>query len=427
MSDTMSDRNLVLVGGGHAMLPSLARAEEWARRGVAVTLIDAHPWLYYSGMVPEYLGGIYRENEVRIDLSRLCKRAGIDFHRGRATAIHPADRTVRTDDGREIDYDLLALNLGGSNPSPPGDVIATKPIYKIQDLARRVQQTLSDPSVSLRLAIAGGGAAGVEVALNLTARFISAGRARDLDLTLIEARPQILPAFPDGMRSEVRRRLRHRGVRVRTGTKVTRIEDGTVVTAGSAPPLPVDAVLWATGAVGPTLLQQSGLPTEERGFVRVSPTLRVSNHPRIFAAGDCAAVAGYEDLARVGVHAVKQGPVLRRNLDRSLRQMRLEGKPAAASDLTSFRPYPAAPLILSTGTPEGLWTTGSLWWSGTAALRLKHWIDRRWMRAYHPSWRNRPLRTYASAKAAASSHLPASSASPDRSPEATTPEPVGSR
>jgi hypothetical protein len=93
--------------------------------------------------------------------------------------------------------------------------------------------------------------------------------------------------------------------------------------------------------------------------------------------------------------------VLRRNLDRSLRQIRLEGKPAGRDSLTAFRPYPATPLILSTGIPEGIWTAGSVWWSGASALRLKHWIDRRWMQTYNPAWDGRPVRRLADTKAAA--------------------------
>lgn len=51
--------NLLLVGGGHAMLPALQHARRWTSRGVRVTLLDENRYLYYSGMVPEYVGGVY--------------------------------------------------------------------------------------------------------------------------------------------------------------------------------------------------------------------------------------------------------------------------------------------------------------------------------------------------------------------------------
>lgn len=397
----MLGQKLVLAGGGHAMLPSLLRARDWIRNGLEVTLVDPHPYLYYSGMVPEYLGGVYRQEEVRIDLRRLCKKAGIDYVQGRVAAVDALDRQVTTSDGTALPYDLLAVDIGGVNPNPPAGVIPSKPITETEALARHIRATLSDAAASLSLAIVGGGAAGVEVALNVTARFESAGRSADLELTILEARPDLLPSFPAGLRTDMEARLHRRGIQVLTGVKASRIQNGTITTSGAAPSVHADAIFWATGAVGPDLFARSGLPTDDDGFVRADPTLQVEDSNRIFAAGDCATLTGYEDLAKVGVHAVKQGPVLRRNLERSLRQIRLEGKPAGRDSLTAFRPYPATPLILSTGIPEGIWTTGSVWWSGASALRLKHWIDRRWMQTYNPAWDGRPMRRLADTKAAA--------------------------
>jgi len=397
----MHGHHLVLAGGGHAMLPALVRAQNWVRSGLAVTLIDPHRYLYYSGMVPEYLGGVYRREEVRIDLERLCKRAGVTFVQAPVATIRPSQREVTTPEGAAIPYDLLALDIGSVNPNPPDGVIPSKPITETEALADRVRSTLADGSASLSLTIVGGGAAGVEIALNVSARFESAGRSGDLDLTILEARPELLPAFPAGMRADIEARLRRRGVQVLTGVKATRIRNGSITTSGRAPTVAADAVLWATGAVGPDLFRHSTLPIDDDGFLRTDPTLLVEGSSRIFAAGDCATMTGYEDLAKVGVHAVKQGPVLRRNLDRCLRQLRLEGKPPERARLSSFRPYPATPLILSTGVPEGIWTAGSVWWSGAPALRLKHWVDRRWMRSYNPDWAGRPLRRMADTKAAA--------------------------
>jgi selenide,water dikinase len=51
-----------------------------------------------------------------------------------------------------------------------------------------------------------------------------------------------------------------------------------------------------------------------RGYIRIRPTLQVDAHPDIFAVGDCASLRG-ERLPRAGVYAVRQGPVLRENLE----------------------------------------------------------------------------------------------------------------
>ena len=379
------------------MLPALARAQEWAAAGVEVTLVDPQRHLYYSGMVPEYLGGVYDASAVRVDLAARAHEQGARFVQAPAAAIRPHESVVQTANGTTHPYDVLAIDVGSVNPSVPAGAIATKPIHRVRALAEQLETTLSSPTNRLRLVMVGGGAAGTEVALNVTGRFAGAGRLGDLELTVIEQADRLLPAFPSGMSATAARRLRRRGTAIRTGTAVTAVDpvdaDNIRVHTDRGSLLDADAVLWATGTVGPSLLHDSPLPTDDRGFVRVTRPLRVGSHPRIFAAGDCATVDGL-DLARVGVHAVKQGPTLRTNLDRTLRSLRDNQKTPPAEALQPFRPYPVTPLILSTGAADGLWTAGPLWAAHPWLLRLKHWIDRRWIRQYapehwqHASWRN---------------------------------------
>jgi len=402
-----STPHLVLLGGGHAMLPSLRRAHEWTGAGVEVTLIDPQRWLYYSGMVPEYLGGVYEKEDIRIDLARLADAAGVTFVQEAATALAPDARTVTTESGTEMSFDVLGIDVGGVNPAVPHGAVASKPISRIGDLEPPVRRTLSNPAASLRLVVVGGGAAGTEVALNLTGRFRGAGRGADLTLTVVEQAEQILPGFPAGMRTYATERLRDRGATLRTGTSVDAVtpeSDGVSVRVSTGrdatDTLGADVVLWATGTVGPPFLQESGLSTDDRGFLHATRQLRTPSHPRIFAAGDCATIPD-ADLAKVGVHAVKQGPDLRTNLDHTLRTLRDHGSTPAASALTAFRPYPVTPLILSTGEHTGLWTAGSLWAATTPLLRLKHWIDRRWIRTYAPErWGDAGWRRLMGAEAA---------------------------
>jgi selenide,water dikinase len=391
---------LVLLGGGHAMLPTLAQAEAWSDAGVEVTLVDPQRWLYYSGMVPEYLGGVYAEERIRIDLVEMARRAGASVVSSAATALDPERRVVATADGTECPFDVVAVDVGAVNPGVPDGAVATKPIYRTRELAPHLETTLQDPSAALRLVIVGGGAAGAEIAMNVTGRFQGAGRPGALDLTLVEQADRLLPGFPAGLQRHVQRRLRSRGASIRLGTTVASVEAGMVVQT-TAGPLPADAVLWATGTVGPSFLAASGLPTDDRGFLRVTAQLRTPTHPRVFAAGDCASLRN-QDLAKVGVHAVKQGAPLRTNLDRTLRSLAAHDSVPRAPDLTSFRPYPVAPLILSTGTRDGLWTAGPLWAAHPWLLRLKHLIDRRWIRRYAPvQWADTGWRGLLGAEAAA--------------------------
>lgn len=383
--------NVVLAGGGHAMLPVLRAAKRWREAGIAkTTLFDPQPSLYYSGMIPEYLGGVYRAEQARIDLAPLCQRAGVRFRQQPLMQIDAAQGTITDATGDATRYDVLALDVGGRNPELPDAAFPTKPLHRLPDVEARIRSVLADKHGALSLCIVGGGAAGIELLLNVTARFLGAGRSTDLSATLIEATESLLPGFPTGMQQHVASVLSERGVDVRLNEHVTTVDGSGVTTrhaaTGQDHRVQADTVLWATGVQGPPLLRDSALPLDARSFVRVTDTLQVHDHPRIFAAGDCATITGRESLAKVGVHAVKQGPDLAANLDRTVRTLRKTGILPDSSDLRRFRPYAVAPLILSTGTREGIWTAGDVWWRGTAALRLKHWVDRRWIRAYNDAW-----------------------------------------
>ncbi len=389
---------VVLVGGGHAMLPTLVAAAAWRDDGLAVTLVNDHRYLYYSGMVPEFLGGVYREDEVRIDLADLCRRQGIAFVEAAATRLDSAQRIVYTADGTPLPYVLAAFDIGARNPGVADGAIRTKPLHHVTRLGALLADLEAGRRSSLRLLIAGGGAAGVEVALNLSARFAGPDRPA-LHLTVVEATDRLLPAFPEAMSRFATDLLHGRGVTVRTQERIVDLTPAEAVLERHGT-LPVDAALWATGTVGPALFREAGLPCDPRGFLRVRPTLQSPADPRLFAAGDCAVLQGYEHLPRVGVHAVKQGPTLRGNLYRTARLLQ-QGRPPSGDDLAPFRPYPAAPLILSTGAPTALWVSGAVWLHGRPFLRLKHLLDRRWIRRYNPAaWGGTRLWQMADAAAA---------------------------
>ncbi len=370
---------ILLVGGGHAMLPLLTRARALVTRGLSVTLLTDQPVLYYSGMVPEYLGGVYAHHQVTIDLVGWCARTGVRFLPGRATGLDPDARAVATDSSGDIGFDVAAFDIGSVNPhrDRAAQAIPTKPLHRIEALDTAFEHALARPGEPFRLAIVGGGAAGVEIALNLTGRAQARG-ARHVQITLVEPEDGLLPGFPTGMGAWAAQTLRARGADVRLGTTATETTPAGIALADGLH-LSADAVLWATGSVGAPLFRDAGLATTDKGFVRVAPTLQVENYPYLLAAGDCAAVAGHEKLARVGVHAVKQGPILAHNVARVAAAVQ-QGRPATG--LRTFKPYPLAPLILSTGEDTALWTADGLWLKGRPFLRLKHAVDRRWMRKY---------------------------------------------
>jgi len=139
-----------------------------------------------------------------------------------------------------------------------------------------------------------------------------------------------------------------------------------------------DVALLAIGLTAPPLLAELGLG-DGRG-VPVRATLQHADRDEIYAVGDCARFLP-APLPRIGVHGVRQGPVLHRSL-----LARVRGEP-----LPVYKPPRRALSILDLGDGIGLAVRGRWWWYGAGPLRLKRYIDRRWLKAYQAgrssSWR----------------------------------------
>ena len=366
---------------------ALKRADRLRRAGAEVTLLSDRPYLLYSGMTPEWLGGVYSDDDVRVDLQGWCRRTGVRFEQGQAVHIDPASRAVTTADGRCYEADVVAVDVGAANPhrEAAGPATQTKPLHHIERLAHRLGlfERTEPARSSFHLVIVGGGAAGCEVGMNVGARF--RGRGDRFRLTLVDPGDRLVPVFPEGVGARIEEILGRYGAHVLLGHGADRVAlqpGGRYrIHLADHPPLDADAVLWATGSRGPDLFRSKAWPTDDAGFLRVTRALRCRAAPWLLAAGDNAVVEGHEDLARVGVHAVKQGPVLFENLLRLVQEIG-RGAQAESVRLRRFVPYPVTPLLLSTGTDEAIGVAGSVWGMGTPVLRLKHAADRRWMRTY---------------------------------------------
>jgi NADH dehydrogenase FAD-containing subunit len=170
----------------------------------------------------------------------------------------------------------------------------------------------------------------------------------------------------------VARVLRTKGIAFIGASEVTRV-DADGVTLGDGRRLPADLVVWAVGAAGPTLLAESGLPTDARGFLCVRDDLRCAAQPEILAAGDCATLASYPNLPKAGVYAVRQGPVLAANL-------RLLAR--GAGRLQVYVPQSRFLSLMNTGDGAAILSYGPVAVRGRWVWRWKDRIDRAFVSRY---------------------------------------------
>lgn len=378
-------RELVLVGGGHAHVQVLRRLAMASLPGVHTTLVVDRPVAVYSGMVPGFVAGHYGVDDLAIDLRPLARRAGVAMVVGAATRVLPGERRIELPGRPPIAYDAASFDVGSqvAGLDVPGArefAFATRPIGRFVSAIGALAERMRGAQ-AFRAVVVGAGAAGVELALALRARLAREGVA-DVGVALVDAASRLLPGFSDAVAERAAQALQRREVTLVLGAAVARVEPGTLVLAHGGK-LDFDALVWAAGAASVELFRASDLPTDEGGFVRVQRTLQVEGHDELFAAGDCARFE--PPLAKAGVYAVRQGPVLDANLRAFL----------AGGRLRRYRPQREFLVLLNLGDGSALGAKWGRALEGPRIFALKDWIDRGFMRRFQVlDARARPTRAF---------------------------------
>jgi len=373
-SPSGADLHVVLVGGGHSHVQVLRRFIMDRPSGLRVTVVLDTPIAVYSGMVPGFVAGQYSAADLEIDVVPLARRAGAEVVLAAATGVDPHNRRVEIEGRPPIAYDLASFDIGSTvvGLSLPGVREHAVPTRPIGPLVARVD-TLVEKASALpeapRVAVVGGGAGGVELAFTLEARLRSLGKPPEV--VLIHAGDRLLAGFPPGLGRRAMARCGDRGIAVRAGTRVASAgPEGLELDSGES--LECDFLIWVAGATSHGLLRDSGLPTDDRGFVLTRPTLQVEGFDDLLAVGDCATLAEHPETPKAGVYAVRQGPYLTDNL------LAL----AAGGSLRRYRPQRDFLTLLNTGDGRALGAKWGLSFEGRWVMRLKDSIDRKFMRLF---------------------------------------------
>jgi selenide,water dikinase len=368
-------KRLVLCGGGHSHIEVLRRFGSRPVPGCELVLISPNRFTTYSGMLPGLIAGHYGIEAAQLDLERVTRFAGVRFLRTLVTGVDPRRRGVTLGDGSTLEFDLASLDVGSRPPTAgiPGADVYPVGVRPVDSFLRVWSQWLERARAGAltRLAVVGGGAAGVETLLAMHYRFgRETGRADAVECHLVTDVDRLLPGHGDRARAVFRRILAERRVGLHLSSPVVRVAPD-VVHAASGLVVRADAIVWATGAAPLPLLRATGLALDAAGFVAVNESLQSTSHAHVFAAGDCATIVGHR-RPKSGVYAVRAGPPLAANL-----RAALEGRP-----LARFVPQERALALISTGDRYAVAERGALALEGAWVWRWKDWIDRRFVRRY---------------------------------------------
>ena len=313
---------IVVVGGGAGGLELVTRlGDTLGKRGKAeIILVDRARTHLWKPLLHEVAAGSMDLDDHALDYLAQAHWHHFRYRVGELIGLDRQAKEIRLgatfdDEGRTVTpertvgYDILVLAIGSRSndfgtPGVQQHAIALDTPEQATRFHRRLvnaclrAHTQAEPvrPGQLHVAIIGAGATGTELSAELhrTARAVVAygldriDPEKDIQITLIEAAPRILPALPERLSAATTALLRKMGVDVRTGARVTEVTDkGVQLADGDF--IPSELVVWAAGVKGPDVLADlDGLEASRANQLMVTPTLQTTRDPAIFAIGDCA-------------------------------------------------------------------------------------------------------------------------------------------
>ena len=296
--------HVVIVGAGFG---GLAAAKALRDAPVRVTVVDRtnhhlfQPLLYQvatAGLSPAEIAAPTRsifslQENVTVLLAEVC---GFDLDARKVVLL----------DG-ELTYDFLIVAAGAEtnyfgHPDWERHAPGLKTLEDAVEIRRRVllaferAERETNPEERARLltfVVIGGGPTGVEMAgaLSELARYVLAGdfrsiKPKEAHVVLVEAGARVLPSFSVELSASATEQLQEIEVEVRTGQRVTRIDDGGV-TLGSVR-IPAATVVWGAGVAANPLARALGVPLDPEGRVIVESDVSLAGRPECFVVGDMA-------------------------------------------------------------------------------------------------------------------------------------------
>ncbi len=364
-------KKLVLIGGGHAHMVTLAHMGELVGSGVDVTVIGPSEYHYYSGMGPGLLSGTYTADDIRFRTRHVVEKAGGRFLLGKAEKIDPGKKQVILETGQTVSYDVLSCNAGSQVPNPrlfgdKNDIFSVKPIERLMEAKNRLIKLFETSGRTI--IVAGGGPSSAEVAGNVWQ--LGRDHGKYMPRIMIIAGRRFMGHFPETIRKRIVDLLQKRDIRILENSYAEAVSSN-LVELNSGEKLDADFVFLAMGVRPSPIFARSKIPIGPDGGMKVNTYLQSTGHPDIFGGGDCIYFKEHP-LDKVGVYAVRENPILYHNL-----KAQLEG-----NALMEFDPGGDYLLIFNLGGGTGVLKKRRIEFGGRAAFMIKDYIDRRFMKTF---------------------------------------------
>jgi NADH dehydrogenase len=349
---------IVVVGGGAGGLELVTKlGKKLGKKGKAsITLVDSTHTHIWKPLLHEVAAGTLDSHEDEIEYLSQGMCSGFRFRLGKMDGLDRENKLITVaptlnDNGVEIiprrsfEYDYLIMAVGSISHDFGIKGVAEHCLFlDTTSQAENFQAKLLESYLrahtqgkplhegQLDIAIVGAGATGVELSAQLhevshllTAYGLDEIKPNDVNISIIEAAPRVLPGLPENLSQATENELAKLGVSVLTNERVIEVTSSEIKTE-SGKVIPAAIKVWAAGIKAPDFLKNiAGLETNWMNQLVVQQTLQTTLDPDIYAIGDCCACKWIGEDQNVPPRA-QAAHQMASHVYKSLR-MRLDNKP----------------------------------------------------------------------------------------------------
>jgi NADH dehydrogenase len=320
---------VVIVGGGFG---GLTAAQHLGNTSLEVQLIDQTNHYLFQPLLYQVAGAALAPSDIATPIREILSRQSNTYViMGEVIAIDKTKKKLILENEEcpscySFDYLILAVGTQQDYFGKEEWKQYTTGIKTLADAIEMREKILlsfenaersdkfSEAEKYLTFVIVGGGATGVELAGAIAEiaykTMIKDFRKINIHKTkiyLIESSPHILSSFPEDLARRATNDLKHLGVHILTGSKVTHI-DAEGVQVNNSLFIPAKNIFWAAGNKAPELLKTLDTPLDAQGRVLVDVDLSLPDCPEIFVIGDAAATkSNGKNVPQLATAAIQEG------------------------------------------------------------------------------------------------------------------------
>lgn len=313
-------KNIVIVGGGAGGLELVVGlSKKLANTEYKIILVDKEKTHIWKPHLHEVAAGKLDSHYEQVDYLNLASKFNFEFVWGEMTNLDKDKKNIVLKEKmnksnelflpeRVVNYEYLVIAIGSTsndfntkgvrNYSFSLDNLDAANSFHETMLEKVLQKEYKNDDSNFSVTIIGGGATGVELAMELTettkqlSQFgLEKLKNKPIKITLINASPQLLPGLSPKISEGARLILLDAKVNVLNSARVIALEKDKAIVeqGGKTIELESDLQVWAAGVKSPDFLSSLGLETNKQNQFIVNGNLQTSDK-FIFALGDCACV-----------------------------------------------------------------------------------------------------------------------------------------